>query len=67
MIVILMGFLKHGCYICEWDIRDKEQYSKKSVAPPQQKCWGARSHVFSVVKQEKLNFFAHLGGIVSSF
>ena len=36
----------------------------QAVAPPQQKSWGGgRSHVFSLLKQEKLNFFAHLGGI----
>ena len=22
------GFVKHGCFICEWDSRDKEQYTK---------------------------------------
>ena len=34
----------------------------RPVAPPQQKSWGGRSHVFSLLKQEKQNFFAHLGG-----
>ena len=32
IIGILMGlqsgFVKHGCFICEWDSRDKEQYTK---------------------------------------
>ena len=22
------GFVKHGCFVCEWDSRDKDQYTK---------------------------------------